>query len=69
MTIIVKIFGTYVFSRNLGLSLGKVHCSLGKLPFPWGTIMSLGRRRLSCLEEQFKPYFLYGTIMSLRRRS
>jgi hypothetical protein len=24
---------SYVSPRNLGLSLGKVHCSLGKLPF------------------------------------
>jgi hypothetical protein len=31
---VAKSFKTYVFLENLGLSLGKVHYSLGKLPFP-----------------------------------
>jgi hypothetical protein len=39
----VKTHVSYVSPRNMGLSLGKVHCSLRKLPFhpgeescPWG---------------------------------
>jgi hypothetical protein len=31
--VIAKLFGTYVFPRNLGLSQGKIHCSPGKVPF------------------------------------
>jgi len=38
--------------------------------FPWGTwafsrrtFMSLGRKSLSCFEEQLKPFFPWGTIM------
>jgi hypothetical protein len=57
MIMIVKIFGTYVSSGNLGLSSRKVCCSSGKLPFSQGTIMSPGRKSLSCLGEQFKPFF------------
>jgi len=30
--VITKRFGTYVFPRNLGLSLGKVNCSQGRCP-------------------------------------
>jgi hypothetical protein len=43
MIVIAKRFVTYVSSRNLGLSSKEVHCSLGKLAFPWGTIMSSKR--------------------------
>jgi len=28
--------------------------------FPWGTIMSLGRKNLSCFGEQLKPFFPLG---------
>jgi hypothetical protein len=58
MMMIVKRFGTYVSLGNLGFSPREVHCSLGKLVFPRGTIMSLGRKNLSCLEEQLKFFFL-----------
>jgi hypothetical protein len=35
------------------------------LAFPWGRIMSPGRRSLSYPKEQLKPLFPLGTIMSL----
>jgi hypothetical protein len=44
-------------------SLGKVHCSLGKLAFPLRKIVFMGRRSLSYLEEQLQPFFPWGTIM------
>jgi hypothetical protein len=59
-----KSLETYVPSRNEGLSLGEVHCSLGKLVFPWVIIMSLGRRNLSGFKEQLKPFFSLRIIMS-----
>jgi len=65
MIMIAKSFRTYVPSRNLGLSMGEVHCSLGKLVFPWVIIMSLGRKNLSGLKEQLKPFFPLRIIMSL----
>jgi hypothetical protein len=34
MTMIAKIFRTYISPWNLGLSLGKVHCFPRKVPFP-----------------------------------
>jgi hypothetical protein len=55
MIIIVKIFGTYVSPRNLGVSLGKVHCSPGKLPFSLGK----GKNHVP-KEKEFK--LLRGTI-------
>jgi hypothetical protein len=60
---IAKSFKTYVFSGNLGLSLGEVHCSLRKLAFHQGIIMS-PKRSLSCPEEQRKFFFPLGTNMS-----
>jgi len=62
---IAKSFETYVLSRNLGLSLGEVHFSLGKLVLPWVIIMSPGRRNLSGIKEQLKPFFSLRIIMSL----
>jgi len=49
MTIIVKIFGTYVSLRNLGLSLEKVHCSPGKLPFSLGNNHVPGEKEVKLL--------------------
>jgi hypothetical protein len=46
---IIKSFETYVPSRNLGLSMGEVHCSLGKLAFPWVVIMSLREKEFKWL--------------------
>ncbi len=51
MIVNVKRFETYVSSRNLGLSLKKVHYSPGKLIFLQETIMS-SRKCLSCPREQ-----------------
>jgi len=67
MVVIAKIFQTYVFSRNLGLYLGKVHYSMRNFFF-WGIIISLKRRSLSCLREQLKPFFPWGTVMSLGKK-
>ncbi len=75
MTLITKKFETYVSTRNLALSLGEVHYSLGKMSiscpkkqlklfFPWGTIMSQGRRSLNWPMEQLKPFFPWGPIIS-----
>jgi hypothetical protein len=54
---IAKRFETYVALGNLGLFMGEAHCSLGKLVFPKGTIMSSRRRSLSYHGEQLKLYF------------
>jgi hypothetical protein len=64
MTVIVKRFRTHISLGNLGLSLGKVYCSQGKLAFPQKTIMSLGKRNLTYFGEQLKPFFPWGIIMS-----
>jgi hypothetical protein len=55
---ITKIFRTYVSPRELWPFLGEVHYSLEKLTFPWGTIMSQGRKNLSWPRKKFKPFFL-----------
>jgi len=61
---IAKSFETYVPSRNLGLSLGEVHCFLGKLVFPCGIIMFPRRRNLSGVKEELKPFFSMKIIIS-----
>jgi hypothetical protein len=38
MIVIAKRFGTYVSQWNLGLFLGKVHCSPRKVPFSLGKL-------------------------------
>ncbi len=58
MIAIAKRFKTYVLPRNLHLSSSEVHCSSKKLAFPHITIMSLGRRSLSCFKEQLKLFAL-----------
>jgi hypothetical protein len=58
MILITKTFKTYVSLRNLGLSLEKFHCSLRKLLFSQRNNMFSRKRNLSCLEEQFKLFFL-----------
>jgi hypothetical protein len=47
MVVIVKIFKTYVFSKNLSMSLRKVHCSLEKVPFSLGN-MGPSLRKIHC---------------------
>jgi hypothetical protein len=46
MVVIAKIFETYVSSRNLNLSLGKVHCSVRKLFFSLGNNHVLEEKEL-----------------------
>jgi hypothetical protein len=58
MVLITKRFKTYVSLKNLGLSLKKFHCSLGKLFFSLRNNMSLRRRNLSCHEKQLNFFFL-----------
>jgi hypothetical protein len=65
---IIKRFERFVSMGNLGLSSKEVHCSSRKLTFPWGIIMSLWRRSLSCLGEQLKLFFLGRTIMSFEEK-
>ncbi len=49
------------FPKELGPFLGKNSLFLGEIAFsPWGTIMSLGRKNLSCLGEQLKSFFSQG---------
>jgi hypothetical protein len=43
-------------------SLGKVHCSLGKLASPPRKSF-MRRRSLSYLKEQLQPFYLWGIIM------
>ncbi len=62
MTMIVINFGTNVSLKNLGLSLGEVHCSPWKLTFPLRTIMSPRKRSLSFPRDQLKLFFPQGTI-------
>jgi hypothetical protein len=45
------------------------YVSLGKLAFPWGTIMSPGRRSLSYFREQLKPFFLREQSCPWRRKN
>jgi len=54
---IAKRFGTYVSLKNLGLSLGEIHCSPRKIVLPRGTIMVPRKRSLSCHREQVKLFF------------
>ncbi len=68
MTIIVKKFKTYVSLGNLNLSLGKFIVP-EEVGFPQGTIMSLGKRSLSCLWGTTLIFFSRGIIMSLWKRS
>jgi hypothetical protein len=37
MVVIANRFGIYVSPRNLDLSSYKTHCTLGEMPFLWGT--------------------------------
>jgi hypothetical protein len=58
MIMIAKKFGTYIFPRTLGLSLGEVGFSMG-------IIMFMGRS-LSCPKEKLKPFFPWRTIICSR---
>jgi hypothetical protein len=49
-------------------SLGKVKGSSGKLAFPQGTVMFLGRRSLSFLGEKLQPFCPHGMIMPLGKK-
>jgi hypothetical protein len=48
-----KLFGTYVFPRNLGLSQGKILCSLGKVPF---SLRNLGLPQRKLIAPQGKKF-------------
>jgi hypothetical protein len=69
MIMIIKRFETFVSTGNLGLSSKEVHCSSRKLIFPWGIIMSLWKRSLSCFGEQLKLFFPEEQSCPLRRRN
>jgi hypothetical protein len=47
MIVIAKRFGTYVSMGNIGLSLGKIHCSSRKVPFSLGNL-GLSSRKIHC---------------------
>jgi hypothetical protein len=54
MIVIVKNLATYVSSRNLGLSLGEIHCSLKKLN-NLNLFFSLGNNHVPMGEGTFFP--------------
>jgi hypothetical protein len=60
MTMIVKRFGTHISLGNLGLSLGKVHCSQGKLAFPQKNNHVFREKEINLLWGTTKTFFSLG---------